>query len=131
MIQSKSRSAECGLVLKYKKRKNIKNVSDGLSWVAYMIRFMYLPVLQNHAPCIRKTAVFCFCYCFGFLCVLYFSLLTRFILSIVVPSKIHSQNLYILNRLGVSLVTNSLIHSLHSTHLLWFCVYFSCLSLSQ
>lgn len=36
-------------VIKYKKRKNIKNVSDGLSWVANMVRLMYLPVLQPYS----------------------------------------------------------------------------------
>lgn len=54
-----------------KKRKNIMNVSDDLSLVAYMIRFMHLPV-STSVPYIRKTAVFClcYCYCFGFgLCI--------------------------------------------------------------
>lgn len=37
------------VVIKYKKRKNIKNVSDGLSWVANMVRLMYLPVLQPYS----------------------------------------------------------------------------------
>lgn len=69
-------AVECGESDKIQEKENIKNVSDGLSWILLTwFASCIFPVLQNHAPCVSEKnsrflflLLFCVLVCVFFLC---------------------------------------------------------------